>query len=423
MRQRKSLPGLMILLAVLTVFLCSCGESILSPSGAIPTAPPVPTGTPKLSYNADILPQIPDATAAPASPVDQPFLVAVAGAQLRSEPSFDEENILEMLTAGERVICLEENGDYLKIRRENGEEGWCHAWYLDAEDPALDAERDARLRSSLYERESFIALAENPTYYCIASSLNCRAAPDASSALLYRVYAGDALRLCGIDGDFYLVQLDNGRLCYCSVNWLSSSDSFAVCPGGVDLRVYIPMARFHLLYASSENFAREAFYPAIPLLEKETASKLLEASRLFWRDGYGLVIYDAYRPTSVQSTLYALVQDTRFIQNPANGLSYHQRGRAVDISLFDLKTGEELEMPTAVHSFTTQATRTNQALWTKTAEKNVDYLTRIMRSVGFDPNMTEWWHFEYTEDGGNLTPDLDLNALQILPVSQYESPY
>lgn len=404
------------------IILCACGQPATGPAGAAPTAPPVPTGTPKLSYNADILPQIPEEADRPISPLNQSFIVAVSGAELRSVPSSDPSKTLDRLTQGETVTCLEESGGYLKIQRETGEEGWCHSWFLDMEDTALDSKRDDQLLALMKKRETFIPLEDNPVYYCIASALNCRAEPSASSELLCRVSAGEPLTVCGIDGDFYLVQLAGGRYCYCSVNWLSLSSEFAVCPGGADLRVVVPTARCQLLYADDNNNAGKKLYAAIPILEETTAKKLLEASRRFWQDGYALIIYDAYRSETAQYELYSAVKDSRFIQDPAESLSLHQRGRAVDLSLLDLKTGEELEMPCAVNSFTAQAMRTNKALWSKTAETNVAYMTRVLKSAGFESSMLEWWHFEYTGEGGDLSPDLDLDTLQILPVTAYEAP-
>ena len=419
---RRHFLAVILVSTSLAVSLCGCGDTVYDGSSAVPTPPPVPTGTPRLSYNADILPQIPDQAPRAISPINQSFVVAIAGAEYRSEPTSDTSKALGSLNVGEKLVCLDQNGSYLKIRRESGEEGWCHSWYMDLEDQELDAKRDEQILSSQMKSETFIPLNGRPAYYCIASALNCRAEPSPTSELLYRITAGDEVTLCGIDGDFYLVELGNDRSCYCSVNWLSSSPEFAVCPGGKDLRVYIPTAQNKLLYADQNNPAGKKLYPAIPVLEEMAASKLLEASQRFWKDGYAIIVYDAYRPAAAQSELYDAVQDTRFIEDPAKGLSLHQRGRAVDISLFDLKTGEPLEMPSVVHSFTAQAMRTNQALWTKTAETNVAYLTKIMQSVGFDSSMSEWWHFEYTGDGGNLPSDLDLNSLQLMPVTAYEAP-
>ena len=421
LKKRRQRLCLIWLLSLAFVF-SGCTAAQNGSSASAPTPPPVPGSTPKLTYNENILPQIPDGSETPTSPVGQTFLVGAAGASYRTEPVFREENILNYLAVGSKVTCLEEQGDYLRVRTDEGEEGWCHSWYLDAEDRSLDAERDARYLSDRLASESFIPINGEPVIYCIAAVLNCRAEADVSSALLYQVHAGEELRVYGRDGEFYLVRLEDGRVCYCSVDWLSYSPSFAVCPGGVDLRVFIPTAQIRMLYASSNNATGEALYPAIPLLERTTAEKLLDASRIFQQDGFALLVCDAYRPMTAQSKLYSVVQDTRFIQDPASGPSLHQRGRAVDISLIDLKTGREIEMPTSMHSFTTQASRINQALWSKTAEKNVAYMTRVMSSVGFEMNTAEWWHFEYTGEGGYLDADIDLSALQILPVSQYEPP-
>jgi|GEM_PF-1167421 len=421
MRKKRDLPVLLCLLLAL-VLMSGCGSARQAPLGPAPTPPPVPSSSQNLTYDASISSQITE-PAEPASSVDQVFAAGLPDVEYRLEPDIREDNILGTLSEGTRVTCIEEQGEFLRVRLDSGEVGWVHGWYMDAMDPDLDNERDNRWISVRTEREDYIACAGEPVYYCLAAVLNCRAEPDAASTLLYQIRVGDEVHVLGREGDYYLVRLANSRVCYCSVNWLGNCSRFALCDRAVDLRFYIPTAEYQLLYASADNVTGQALFPAVPLLEETTAQKLLEASMLFQKDGYRLLIYDVYRPMTAQQRLFSVVQDVRFVHDPEEGPSAHQLGRAVDLTLIDLRTGRAIEMPTQIYSFTTQASRINQALWTKTAERNLDYMTRILESVGFESSQTEWWHFEYNGDGGAMDPDIDLSSLTTLPVSSYESPY
>ena len=134
------------------------------------------------------------------------------------------------------------------------------------------------------------------------------------------------------------------------------------------LRVFLPEAEFDLLFASCNNITGKAMYPAIPILEQGTAEMLFKAYQRFLEDGYAIKIYDAYRPLSAQIKLFDIVQDLRFIADPSKGYSWHQRGRAVDMSLIDLSTGKELVMPTPMHTFSMEAARTKAASGRKKRE-------------------------------------------------------
>ena len=89
------------------------------------------------------------------------------------------------------------------------------------------------------------------------------------------------------------------------------------------------------------------------------------------------------------------------------------------MSLINLATGEELEMPTPMHTFSLDAARTHSGSWSEEARKNVEYMTSVMESVGFGTIETEWWHFEYTGQGGLMDTDIDLSTLTYRPVSEY----
>ena len=250
------------------------------------------------------------------------------------------------------------------------------------------------------------------TYVCVAQDMaRCYRYADASSEVIGKFENGDKVDVLRAEGSFYLCFSD-GQYGYVEARYLSRGGTLADIPDAVDLREYLPEAQFELLFASENNITGEPLYAPVPILEKHTAEMLLEAYNIFRADGYTIKIYDAYRPRSAQFALYDAVQDSRFIANPYVGYSWHQLGRAVDMSLVNIETGEELEMPTPMHTFNISAARTMSESWNYFASANVDYMTSVMESVGFGIISTEWWHFENASGaGGYLDPNIDLSAL------------
>ena len=127
------------------------------------------------------------------------------------------------------------------------------------------------------------------------------------------------------------------------------------------VRVYDidPTIVIDLRYATENNFTGKQVYPvSVCLLRKETARKLAAANAEFNKDGYRIKIWDAYRPPSVQKIFWELVPDERYVANPAQGGSRHNRGGAVDITLVD-KGGREIEMPSDFDDFSEKASVKN----------------------------------------------------------------
>ncbi len=249
---------------------------------------------------------------------------------------------------------------------------------------------------------------DTESYTCIARrEAKCYQYPDTTSAVFGKLKNGEHIQVAGEESGYYICVKDS-RLCYVQKRFLTKDGTYAHVPGAVDLREFLPNAEFELRFASPNNITGHAMYPAIPIMEENTAYMLLEAAKIFERDGYAIKVYDAYRPKSAQYELYDIVNDTRFIANPYNGNSWHHYGRAIDMSLVDMRTGIELEMPTDMHTFSMAAARTNSKTWTEAAKNNVDYMTSVMKSVGFGTITTEWWHFENTGSGGYLAVDMDL---------------
>ncbi len=151
-----------------------------------------------------------------------------------------------------------------------------------------------------------------------------------------------------------------------------------------------------LRYATKNNVTGKKIYNISRcLLAKPAAEALVRANAKLKKQGLVLKIYDGYRPVACQWKLWEICPDERYVANPKKG-SRHNRGCAVDITLCDLKTGKELEMPTGFDDFSKRAHR-GSPLWSENIRKNCKILDDVMFSEGFAGISTEWWHFDYMD--------------------------
>ena len=155
--------------------------------------------------------------------------------------------------------------------------------------------------------------------------------------------------------------------------------------------------------STEETTIKEPFYNRnLCMIQYDLLPKLIEAIELLAKDGYTLVIYDAYRPTSVQQRWFDVVRQHKWVADPSRGMGgVHDRGTAIDISIVD-RSGKPVEMPTPMHTFTEAASRLSTTM-TDTARQNMNYLKEVMVSCGFDIINSEWWHFQ------------DVNTVYYLP--------
>jgi D-alanyl-D-alanine dipeptidase len=107
--------------------------------------------------------------------------------------------------------------------------------------------------------------------------------------------------------------------------------------------------------------------------------------------GYGLKLWDGFRPPSAQFKLWEICPDPTYVSNPNNGFSNHSKGNTVDITLVDTRSNE-LEMPTGFDDFSTMADR-NYSDCTSVAAANASLLEEIMEKHGFKGYYGEWWHY------------------------------
>jgi D-alanyl-D-alanine dipeptidase len=164
----------------------------------------------------------------------------------------------------------------------------------------------------------------------------------------------------------------------------------------VDLATIDPALRFDIRYATARNFlGRPVYAEARAFLRPEIALALKGANASLEAQGLGLLVFDAYRPLSVTRTFWAEVpkDKRRFVANPARG-SMHNRGCAVDVSLYDRSTGREVEMPSAYDEMTARAAPGYDG-GPREARARRDLLRSALEARGFRVNRGEWWHFDH----------------------------
>jgi D-alanyl-D-alanine dipeptidase len=166
----------------------------------------------------------------------------------------------------------------------------------------------------------------------------------------------------------------------------------------VELIKLDPAIKLDVRYATSNNFLGTPVYTqARAFLQRPAAEALVRAQRQLKAHGYGLMIHDGYRPWYVTKIFWdATPLDKKiFVANPATG-SNHNRGCAIDLSLYVLRTGEEVEMPSGYDEMTSRA-YADYPGGTADQRARRALLRQAMESQGFIVNPEEWWHFDYKD--------------------------
>lgn len=161
----------------------------------------------------------------------------------------------------------------------------------------------------------------------------------------------------------------------------------------IDVKSKIPDIEVDLKYASTDNFVNQKIYnfdvcylldivvEKLELIQQELATLNL-----------GLKIWDGYRPISAQEKLWQILPDENYVAHPQKG-GRHTRGTAVDVTLMNLSTKEELEMPSEFDDFSERAS-INYTNATPAAIKNRTLLINTMEKHGFIVWINEWWHYD-----------------------------
>ena len=164
----------------------------------------------------------------------------------------------------------------------------------------------------------------------------------------------------------------------------------------VDLKKLDDEFQLDIRYASTNNFMRSKFYKnERAFFNMSAADRLIEAKNELKELGYGIIIYDAYRPWFVTKMFWEGTPENlkHFVANPENGSS-HNKGCAIDIGLYDIETGESIVMISGYDEFTERA-YPNYMGGSKKQRDIRDMLIQVMERNDFTVYEYEWWHFNY----------------------------
>lgn len=182
------------------------------------------------------------------------------------------------------------------------------------------------------------------------------------------------------------------------------------------LKKHVPNIIFDWKYATENNFTKQVLYKnPDAFMRMEAVLSLQKVATELSQKGYGLKVFDAYRPYSVTKKMWQVVPDDRYAANPAKG-SGHNRGAAIDLTLYNLNDGKELEMPTPFDDFTEKA-HNNYMQLTPQVLKNRAILNTTMTKYGFVALDTEWWHF-YLPNAAQRFELLDLDFKTLQKISK-----
>src|SRR6185436_14224105 len=169
-------------------------------------------------------------------------------------------------------------------------------------------------------------------------------------------------------------------------------------PDLVELTKLDPTIRLEIRYASTNNFLGTVFYSqARAFMQRPAAEAVVRANKQLRALGYGLLIHDAYRPWYVTKVFWDATPDDKriFVADPSKG-SRHNRGCAVDLTLYDLKSKQPIEM-VSTYDETTARAYPDYPGGTSLQRWHRELLRAAMEAEGFTVYEAEWWHFDYKD--------------------------
>lgn len=167
-------------------------------------------------------------------------------------------------------------------------------------------------------------------------------------------------------------------------------------PDLVELTDLDPSIKLDIRYASTNNFMGAKFYSqARAFLQRPAAEALVRANEQLSEQGYGLLIHDAYRPWYVTKMFWDATPDDKkiFVADPSKG-SRHNRGCAVDLTLYDRQNGKVITM-LAGYDEMTERSYPYYVGGTSLERWHRELLRKAMEAQGFTVYDFEWWHFDY----------------------------
>jgi D-alanyl-D-alanine dipeptidase len=169
-------------------------------------------------------------------------------------------------------------------------------------------------------------------------------------------------------------------------------------PELVEVKALDPGIHLDIRYATANNFVgRPVYKEARAFLQRPAAEALVRAHRALAAQGYGIVVFDGYRPWSVTKLFWDVTPEDKkeFVADPSQG-SRHNRGCAVDLSLYDLASGSEVEMPSGYDEMTERA-YPDYTGGSAEARARRALLRAAMEAEGFTVYASEWWHYDYKD--------------------------
>lgn len=185
-------------------------------------------------------------------------------------------------------------------------------------------------------------------------------------------------------------------------------------PDLVELTALDAGIKLDIRYASTNNFLGVPFYQkALAFLQRPAAEAVVRVHRRLAQDGFGLLIHDGYRPWHVTKMFRDATPERfhHFVADPLQG-SRHNRGCAVDLTLYDLKTGKAVEMPGGYDEFSDRS-YPDYPGGTSAQRGRRDLLRRTMEAEGFTVYEAEWWHFDHRD--WRKYPVLNLTFEELVP--------
>ena len=169
-------------------------------------------------------------------------------------------------------------------------------------------------------------------------------------------------------------------------------------PDLVDLATLDPTIQFDVRYATTNNFMSSVFYQQPrAFMQRPAAEAFVAAHRSLREQGYGMLVHDAYRPWFVTKMFWDATPESMkiFVANPAGG-SRHNRGAAIDITLYDLATGAPVQMTGGYDEFS-ERSYPDYPGGTSLQRWHRELLRETMEAHGFSVYEFEWWHFDYKD--------------------------
>jgi D-alanyl-D-alanine dipeptidase len=166
----------------------------------------------------------------------------------------------------------------------------------------------------------------------------------------------------------------------------------------VELTTLDGTIKLDIRYATTNNFVGKPVYQeARAFLQRPAAEALVAAHRELGKSGYGLLIHDGYRPWAITKLFWDVTPPAlrEFVADPASG-SKHNRGAAVDLSMYDRAFGRVVQMPSEYDEMTRRAYPDYRG-GPPDARGRRDLLRAVMERHGFTVEPNEWWHFNFKD--------------------------